>query len=390
MLQHILKIVWKHRGRNGLMLLELFVSFLILVGVFTFLSYNLTLLSTPLGFDTKDRLMVLFYDNSDEDSLVYAAKVDQLTASLREIPEIESISFGNSIYPFSRSMWSSIIEIDNVKIRFLTASMDEQYAEVLGLNLVAGRWIQKPLSKDDIKEIVVNQRFVEANFEGSGLLDSIIDMNGPNRIVGIVDHYKYNGLFVEEEPMVLSYLDPYDNQSAQCIYLKMAPNTPAVIEQQIQRIVFENMQTNDFVIKNLEEDRKESSKDSWLTILAISALAIFLVINVAMGLFGVLWSNIQQRKYEISLRKAMGASEGTILLQFLAESLGLVLIAVLVGSLIVGQISYFGLIKEFSNALLIQGLLITIVFMVLLVLSCTIYPAWQASRQPPSTGLQGE
>jgi putative ABC transport system permease protein len=390
MLQHILKIIWKQRGRNGLMLLELFMSFLILVGVSSFLIYNITLLSTPLGFETRDRLMVLFYDNSDQDSIVYEAKVDQLITRLKEIPEIESISFGNSIYPFSRSLWTSMIEINNVKIRFLTASMDENYAATMGLNLTAGRWLQKPLSKEDIREIVVNQSFVDANFKGAEILDSVINMNGSSRVVGIIDHYKYNGLFVEEEPMSISYMDPYDFNSAQCIYLKMASDTPASLEQQIQKAVKESMQISDFVIKNLEEDRVASGKDNWLTILAISALAIFLIINVAMGLFGVLWYNIQQRKYEISLRKAMGASEGNILLQIIAESMGMVLIAMIFGGLIVGQIAYFGLIKEFSNDLILKGLVFTILFMGSLVLVCAVYPAWKASRQSPSIGLQEE
>src|SRR5690606_3499811 len=45
----------------------------------------------------------------------------------------------------------------------------------------------------------------------------------------------------------------------------------------------------------------------------------FLLTNVALGLFGILNLNIARRKNEIGLRRAMGATEGKVTIQFLGE-----------------------------------------------------------------------
>lgn len=387
MLTHIFKILWKKRRQNALLMLELFISFLILTAVFSYLYYNYQQLATPLGFETEHRYLVQRYDyDADYEDEAYAEQVEQLRQSLLGMPEIEAVSFGNNVYPFSQSIWTNVLEVNQVSIRFLMVQVDDTFANTMGLELVAGRWFEPPTEHSPYQDVVVNEAFIEQNFNGANMLDSIINPEKNMRVVGVVKNYKYNGEFSWEEPTVIEYLSPESREAMVC-YLAVQPGTPAAFEEQVNRLVFETTGNKDFLIKNLEEMRAENNRDSWIAITALSALALFLAINVAMGLFGVLWQAISSRRYEISIRKAMGATEGQIMGQFILEVFLLAGMVILLGSLLVVQVPMFELLPV-EAGILYTGLLLAMLFVSLMVLGCALYPSWRAAMLHPAEGLK--
>lgn len=389
MLKHIFKIVWKNKRQNGLLLFELFISLIILTAVFAYLLTNFEMVASPLGFETKNRYLILFYDNSAEDSLAYVSKIDNLQRALGQMPEVENISFGNTVYPFSGNNFQTGIMINNVNVPYLMASMDDNYHETMGLKMHTGRWFTKTHNAAHNGEIVINKKFYDSHFAGRNIVDSVLEVLNNQKVVGIVEHYKYNGEFIDEDNIVLSYVDPHNAVYAQSIYVQVQPNTPPEIEQELTRIVFESTGITDFNVRNLDEARELDSRPSWVAITALSALSIFLVINVAMGLFGVLWTNVKKRQYEISLRKALGASQNHVLGQFILESVGLVFLAVVAGCAVVLQIIHFNLLSADMRHMH-TGLLLACLFIFFLVLACAIYPAWRAARFEPAEGLKDE
>jgi putative ABC transport system permease protein len=287
-------------------------------------------------------------------------------------------------------MWQSTSEVDNIKIAYHMAAMDEKYATTMNIPLKEGRWLNKPLGGNTMQEVVVNQHFVDKNFGGKPILDSIINLNGDKRIVGIAEHYKYNGEFTREDPIVIGYQDPYNKEEASSLYLHLRPNTPVVFEEEVSKMIIETTGIKDFIIRNLDEARREGSKSTWVNLFAVTALTLFLVINVAMGLFGVLWYNINKRKPEISLRKAMGATDRAIMLQFGGEMMGLTFMALALGCLIFWQMAWYGLIDFVEKEMMYTGMWYAVIFVAILVLLCSAYPAWRAARMHPATGLREE
>ena len=389
MISQIIKIVWKNKGQNAMLLLEIFLSFMILVGVLAFIISNVDKLRSPLGFETENRLVVLFvgyYEEFDRDE--YKIIIDNLKETLGNTPEIKAHCFGNSVYPFSWNNWSSVTEVDNVRLQYNLASFEEVYEEVMGLNVIRGRMFNRPLDDQAVQEVIVSQLFAK-QFGDRDILDTVINLNGDKKIVGIVDHYKYNGEFTEEDPMLLSYQSPYDREYAESLYIALHEGTPTIFEERLSRIIQE-ITGRDFIIRNLDEVRHQRSKPTWLFIIIICSLAIFLVVNVAVGLFGVLWYSINKRRYEISIRKAMGASEANIMGQFVMELMGLAILALAIGVLVVWQMIHFELVSFYDRALFYQGMRYALIFILLLVLGCAIYPSWKAATLSPSEGLKEE
>ena len=51
MFKHLLKLIWNKKKQNALLITEIFVSFLVMFGVFTMLVYSFRNYRQPMGFN---------------------------------------------------------------------------------------------------------------------------------------------------------------------------------------------------------------------------------------------------------------------------------------------------------------------------------------------------
>lgn len=125
--------------------------------------------------------------------------------------------------------------------------------------------------------------------------------------------------------------------------------------------------------------------------LFISAIAGISFIVGGVGIMNIMLVTVKERTKEIGIRKALGASNGVILKQFLIEALMLTVIAGVIGMLIgyVGAILIGGAINikaEFTVGML----LFTTIASVCIGLIFGVYPAYQAARLDPIEALRAD
>ena len=118
-------------------------------------------------------------------------------------------------------------------------------------------------------------------------------------------------------------------------------------------------------------------------------VAGFLIINVALGLFGVLWYNINKRKGEIGLRRAVGATGNAVSNQLVGEALVLSTFALIIGSFFAVQFPLMN-VFELPADVYIIAMLFSIAFIYLLVIICALYPGKQAAGIYPAVALHEE
>jgi putative ABC transport system permease protein len=388
MLRHIIKLIWNNKKNNFLLFVEMFVSFIILCAVSSFMYFNLQKIAEPLGFETVDRLSILLDDNYSKDSLVVVDLMTQLDIQLRQEPEIEAVSYTNAPFPFSGNQWSTSDDNNGISYQTLTCETTEDYYKTMGITLKEGRWFNKPLTVGEKPEVVVNQAFIDKNLHGKYALDSIIKAGGEKKLVGIVDTYKFNGEFVANEPTIIYYV-PKTDRTVVSVMLKLQEGTPIAYQEKLSKIITDVTKSTNFVINNLDDKRKENSHDTWVILVVLLACSVFLFINVAMGLFGVLWYNINKRRSEISLRKAMGATNFDIITQFLTETGGLAVLAVGFGLIFAIQVPLFKIINV-ETQIMYTGIGFSVIFVLGLVIICAFYPAWKGAQIHPATGLKEE
>ena len=231
MFRHILTLIWNRKGKNALMIAEIFFAFLILFSVLTFVLYNLNNYREPLGFET-NQLWLSHLEFEDRDSLeVVQAKIN-LKQTLLSKPQIAGIAFSHYNSPFgnSRSMYGSDDNGFYLQSDLFRADID--YKEVADINVIAGRWFREEDATAKYRPIVINKKLHEEYFDSKSVLDSVYQISGERKIVGIVDHFKYGGQFEEEVP--LSFLfEPKEAERCNTINIRLKDGVGLEFEEEL-------------------------------------------------------------------------------------------------------------------------------------------------------------
>lgn len=387
MLRHILTLIWNRKGKNALMIAEIFFAFLILFAVLTFVLHNFNNYKTPLGFET-NQLWLSHLSFEGRDSLEVVQTKQNLKRELLAKPQIQGIAFSRHSSPFgnSRSMYGS--DDNGFPLQSDLYPADIDFKEVAGLKIIAGRWFTEEDKQSKYKPFVITKKLHEKYFNSQPVLDSIYQISGEGKIVGIVDHFRYNGQFEEEAPLTFNYF-PKEHEDMNTIYFRLKEGVSLEFEEELMNTVLQVGKLDDALIQQVENRRVQTNKSIWVPIIALLSICGFLIFNVALGLFGVLWYTISKRKAEIGLRRTLGAFKSTIAIQFIIEILVIALIGILLGALFGIQVPLLSELdipsKFFYQAIALSSLLILV-----LVLICAVYPSQQAARIAPAMALHEE
>lgn len=393
MLKHIFTLIWNKKRSNFLLFLEIFIAFLILYIVFTFVVANMRKYSEPLGFNTKDTWIIMLSFDRDDDSATIVGMKERLYSELLAKPEIASASYTSWMIPFSGYTSRSSGTMDN-GIEYSTdyIEADENYLETAELKLVEGRWFNEDDRFDKYKPVVINKALYDESFKGRNLKDSLYQIhtgeNDYNRIIGVVENYKYHGEFSINRGVTFLLTEPHPRNSPR-LHIRLNGKVSPMFEKEVSDLVSSITKRKDFTIRNLENDRIKNSRKKWVPIVGVLSISGFLVINVALGLFGVLWYNINKRRAEIGLRRTLGATQAEISKQFIGEILLVTFLGILVGLFFAIQLPWMKVFEmeniDYYYSMLISGGLILI-----LVLICAFYPSRQAARIHPALALHEE
>jgi len=388
MIKHILTLVWNKKRTNMLMMLEIFLAFLILFSVFTFAINFLRMYQSPLGFATRDALLVQLMLDDGMDSVAHLEMRQQLRREVELLPAVQTTSFNSGVTMFSGSMWTTSNNDNGFLLETCIYHADEQFAAAASLNLVEGRWPEVSDQNNKYAPVVINRRLREAYFGDKPVIDSIIMLDGEKKIMGVVDHFKYQGEFETERPLTFFFL-PLHDENLRTLYVRLKPNTPPEFEEELNKTIARVTRRRDFVISSVDADRVRQSRQVWVPMITALLICGFLILNVALGLFGVLYYNISKRRAEIGLRRALGATQGAITRQFTAEVMVVAAAGMLLAILIAVQ---FPLLAVFDVPAenFYWSILATTILILLVVLFCAFSPSRQAAAVQPAVALHEE
>lgn len=388
MIKHILTLVWNKKRNNVLMLLEIFLAFLILFAVFTFTIYFLRVFQSPLGFETKNTLMVHLPMDQEMDSLALLEMRAQLRREIEDYPEVEAMSFLSGITPFSGSMWSWGNDDNGFYMETAIYPADESYQQTAGIELLEGRWFEEADYNATYPPVIINESLRETYFPGQPIIDSLFTLDGENKVIGVVKNFKYQDEFAEEIPLTF-LLRPRHHETLNSLQIKLHPGTPADFEAKLNEGLARITKRRDFVIMSLDARRERRSRLTWIPLIAGLSICGFLVLNIALGLFGVLYYNINKRRAEIGLRRALGATKAEITSQFTLEVFTVALGGMLLAAILAVQFPLLDVVDIPDNNFY-WSILATMLLISAVVLACAITPSRQAAGIHPAQALHEE
>ncbi|MBK5257006.1 MAG: ABC transporter permease [Vicinamibacteria bacterium] len=151
---------------------------------------------------------------------------------------------------------------------------------------------------------------------------------------------------------------------------------------------------SDFRVQNIGEEIVRVRKEvdviiaNWTIVLA-SIAGISLLVG-GIGIFSLMQIAISERLFEIGLRKATGATDGAIFLQFLIESVSLSVVGGALGVILGSGITVLAG-QAFDDGLSISpvGLGLSAAFAIIIGLAAGLFPALRASRLTPVEAIRG-
>jgi len=390
MLRHLFKLIWNKKKQNFLLITEMLVSFIVIFAVFTLLVYFYQNYKQPMGFDYENVWAVKFSqpDNiKSKDSLkLYFETVSNL---LHSMPQIKYVSFISGNYPFSPSTNNNNVAYKKNSTNSNFYVVQDDYANALNLKMIEGRWFNKTDEANKNKPVVINESLKETLFKNEDPVGKILG-EAPNtmKVTGVVNDFKDKGDYHALSEGIFMRMDTSMYNFIGTILINVQPNTDAAFESRLFKSL-SNAIGSTIEIVHLTEQRKWINNITLVPMIILMIVAGFLIVNVALGLFGVLWYNINLRKSEIGLRRALGASGNAVSKQLVGEALVLSTFALIIGSFFAVQ---FPLLNVFDlpASIYIIALLFAIVFIYLLVIICAFYPGKQAAAIYPAVALHEE
>ena len=277
------------------------------------------------------------------------------------------------------------------------------FYEVQGMQLAMGRFLKTSDVKNHTYVCVINETAATELIGYVDCVDQAISLNGVEyTIVGVLSDNEDSLTSMMSSGSLAVYL-PYtsllrlsDSLTGEVtsFYVSAPENgTMETVEAAMTEILMERFEDDDeaFTVssQSVLEDTM-SSITSILTILLGSIAAISLVVG-GIGIMNIMLVTVTERTREIGIRKAIGASRGTILSQFLMEAVVLCMLGCCLGIFFSWAIlqTVSTVVASLDMTFSLDGgvVLIAVVFCFIIGVVFGLYPANKAAKMKPIDAL---
>lgn len=390
MIRHLFTLIWNKKRTHSLLIVEIWVSFLVLFGLTSLIVYNVGNYIEPLGFSYENVWAINL--NNNQDTTTVAEKTQAIFQRLETYPEIESVSRMGDNFPFSGYFNGMGISYNKVVTQMQHYVTDGQFAKTLNLPLKMGSWYRNVDSVGKYRPVVINRKASQSLFDDENPIGKILyDYKGEKgiwKVAGMIDTFKGRGSFSKNEPVMFELLDG-NSADHKTMLLHVKPGTDALFEAKVVRDIASMAKGWSVDVTYLTNAQERQANQTLIPILIFGIVCGFLLINVALGLFGVLNLSIARRRGEIGLRRALGATGNGISTQFIGEIWVLATFAMLIGLLFAVQFPLLN-VFDLQAGIYVIAIVIAIIVIYGLVTLCALFPSRQAALIQPATALHEE
>lgn len=398
MLAHLFKMLWNRKRKNALITIEICIAFIVVFALAAISIRFTWLYHQPLGYDYENMWWVAIYNPTEWDQEKDKPMIKQIISALEQLPEVETVHI-MSQPAFTNWNWTSSYKINDIEIRYFSNRIDDGAAQAFGMQLIDGRWFGRQDASQNYNAVIVNQTFANRFYPGENIIGKNVastenpgEENTEMRVVGVFSDFRQQGELSPLEPYLFHRFDIEEDGGLgmERIQLKLNRNVDSAFESKLVRLLRKLNPDWDYFTKSWSQSRQTQLKENLIPVVLFATIAVFLIIMVALGLFGVLWQNVSRRTHEIGLRRALGATALSIHWQVIGELMVVCSLGVIIALLILVQLPLLGVLPELGWTLFVAAALAAIAFMALLSLVCAYYPGRVATTYSPAQALHYE
>ena len=396
----ILAALRHHKAGTLLIALQIALTLAIVCNALFIIHERLTRLSQPSGIDEPSLLVIhngwAGKPQDDEIASLMASDLD----TLRKIPGVADV-YATNTYPLNNGGIAYGIGHSPDKLKPVTSTAiyfaDENALSTLGLKLVAGRnfrpeEIGQIGSHGDTQPsaIIVTSALAKLLFpDGSAVGKVAYISSKPSTIIGVVERMR--------SPWVDSSLAKWADCSTLIPYRLLTSKTHYVVRVQPGQLenVTGHVRATLYAANRMRVISPKDGVQTFADVRAIAynsdrgmailmgAISMILLIITGAGIVGLTSFWVGQRRKQIGVRRALGATRHDILSYFLTENLLIGAGGVVMGGVLAVALNMW-LMKQFEMDKLAPGYVITgVVTLLLLGQGAVLAPALRASNVPP-------
>ncbi|UYQ95913.1 ABC transporter permease [Chitinophaga horti] len=392
MISHFFKLIWNKKRQHFLLILEIMVAYLVVFGIFSAGVFYYRNYAHPRNFRHENVWSINISNHkpgtSRADSLMMI--LTGVKKQLLATPGVRAAAYMSYNTPFSNSINGNTFKYNDREYSAMNYQAEDDLPEVLQLEVTKGRWYAAQDAGGTRKPVVINELLEKEMFPNGESVgkEVVFGMDGTDRrvIVGVIKDMKHEGDYATPKVGIYERADTGFYSWTGMLLLRVDPSVDAAFEGQVHDRLTSTLKGATIEIQRLPNQLARKNREMAIPVVTAGVIAAFLVINVALGMFGVLWYNISRRRQEIGLRRAIGATAGNVSWQIMGEMLVLTTIAILLGLFFAVQ---FPLLDVFNlpSGVYVTGMLLATLFVYVLVFICSIYPGREAAAIYPAIAL---
>ena len=276
---------------------------------------------------------------------------------------------------------------------------NEDYMKTITANIVEGRFFSQNEDRSGSRVTIIGFGIKEAFFGEKDPIGKYIKIDNEKfRVIGVLEKQgKFLGLFSTDKQAILP-IGAYNRVFSKRGWMRLSVKIPEEkIEEGLDEIYsvmrhirgLKPNQKNDFAINQT----KAFEKNYNMLKIAIGGTGTFItllsLIVGGIGVMNIMFVSVKERTREIGVRKAIGATKGMILGQFLMEAISICLIAGLLGLMISYTFSIL-LNQVFPSTLDMRLAGFSIFISILVGVISGIIPSYRAANLDPIDSLRYE
>src|SRR5215831_8525016 len=400
---------WRHNARRGLLIAQVAFAVMLVIGAGLLVQtvYNLTRIDA--GFD-RSRLvtfsMTLPMANSEPDTRAQAYQ--RVLDRLHSVPGVLGTAAMSGLPP-NRTPDAIATPIENYSsydgkpfenIDYYQFVMGD-YFGTMGIPIIAGRGFERTDNASQGKVVIVNETLAKRIWRGQNPIGQRLRPPGASfgasddawhTVIGVAKDVRQRGVERPAGTELYVSLDQHGVSPPSMNVVMRTTLPPSALSGTIERVVRELDAAVPVVrLRDMDSVFAESISRPRLLAQLLGAFAGLALLLAAIGTYGVLSYMVTERRREIGIRVALGATRPHVLTQIMKQGLQVTAIGAAIG--LAGALAVNRLIAS-----LLFGVqptdIVTIAFVIATITAVAVVaswlPAWRASRLDPNVVLRDE
>jgi putative ABC transport system permease protein len=393
------------RNKFGALLIatQMAVTLAFLANALTLVEQRVAWSDRPSGIDEAD--IFVMHSETVEHPGDLAARQNGDVVALRALPGVVD-AYTTNMYPLEGGGWIETVNLtadQKTPTAFAAHYMGDEHAlHTMGLKLIAGRnFTAEEIANRTDNEIpppagfIVTKTLAAKLFPQGNALGQLIfvENDKPMAIVGIVDRLQgpmtvatgFNSTFAEN-----SVITPYRLIGERNVYMvRTQPGQRDAVMRAAEALLYTLDKNRILQSRSMQQVRAEAYRGDHGLIVLLTCICVALLIVTGFGVIGLTSYWVAQRRQQIGIRRALGATRQAIVRYFQTENFMIAAAGAAIGiafaiALNLWMVRSFEMVRMDNSRAIVGAVII-----LLLGQFAVLWPALRAASIPPALATRG-